>query len=268
MVAYGFSGHALDGDLLIAGSLGATVLEVLPYWRGWPDPAVFRRQVEGAGLRLHSAHGSWGGQSVRAARVDLGSTHPVTRQASIEDLMRCLDWLAEAGGTHLVVHPGGLSSPDEAVARRDALAGALVALADHAGPAGIVVCVENMPPGVYPGSRNSDLAALVAQIDRPEVALAIDTGHANLTSSAQEETAEAGRWLRTTHVHDNAGRQDSHHPPGLGTVDWEAWARSLDAVEYRGPVILECIRHFREFPKTVSDSLRALLERLATVSGA
>jgi sugar phosphate isomerase/epimerase len=266
MVAYGFAGLALDADLDIARSLRATTLEVLPSWSAWPDPAEFRRRVEGAGFTLHSAHGCWGSQSIRAPRVDLGSTDPQTQRASVDDLKRCLDWLDEAGGAHLVVHPGGLSGPDDFEARREALVLGLLSLAEHARESRLIVCVENMPPGVYPGSRMRDLAALVAEIGRPEVALTLDTGHAHLSSSAPEETAGAGSWLRTTHVHDNLGRQDSHHPPGLGSVDWSAWARSLDAIGYQGPIMLECIRHLRHFPETASEALRGLLEMLAAVS--
>ena len=45
-----------------------------------------------------------------------------------------------------------------------------------------------------------------------------------MTSSAAEETLAAGSLLATTHVHDNNGRQDSHDPPGYGTVDWKIGA--------------------------------------------
>jgi sugar phosphate isomerase/epimerase len=268
MVAYGFPDLDLGVDLAIARDLRATTLEVLPKWGTWPDPGEFRRRIADEGLTLHSAHGCWGAQSIRAARVDLGSTDAATHHGSIDDLKRCLDWLHAAGGTYLVVHPGGLSSPQEAEARREALARGLAELAEHARGAGLVACVENMPPGVHPGSRMAELAELVAEIGRPEVALALDTGHAHLTASADAETRAAGAMLRTTHVHDNSGRQDTHHPPGLGTVDWPAWARSLDEVGYRGPVILECVRHLRKFPETRSGTLLELLERLAVVSGA
>ena len=74
MVAYGFADRDLDVDLAIARRLGARVLEILPDWRVLPDPeAACDAQVADAGLAVHSAHGCWGGQSIRAARVDLGA---------------------------------------------------------------------------------------------------------------------------------------------------------------------------------------------------
>jgi sugar phosphate isomerase/epimerase len=117
---------------------------------------------------------------------------------------------------------------------------------------------------VHPGSRRVDLAAIVAELDRGEVALAVDTGHANMNATAAEETLAAGHRLRTTHVHDNDGRTDTHLPPGLGTIDWAAWLRALDSVGYTGPVMLECIRHLRQQPGSLDETLLRLLDRLAS----
>jgi sugar phosphate isomerase/epimerase len=265
MVAYGFPDRDLGPDLAIAARLGARVLEIFPDWRSDPDPAALRSRLLGEGFSVHSAHGCWGGQSIRAPRVDLGDPDPTTRRASVDDLRRCVEWLSEAGGTCLVVHPGGLSDSEQAGHRGDALAHSLGELADHARGTGVVLCVENMPPGVHPGSRMADVAAVVARVGRDEVALAVDTGHANIVSSAAAETLDAGDRLRTTHLHDNDGRQDTHLPPGLGTVDWGGWAAALDTIGYRGPVMLECIRHFRKYPETIDDALLTRLGRMTTV---
>jgi sugar phosphate isomerase/epimerase len=94
----------------------------------------------------------------------------------------------------------------------------------------------------------AELAALLAELKHPQLALALDTGHANLTATAAEETLAAGSLLATTHVHDNNGRQDAHEPPGQGTIDWPAWGRALDVIAYSGPIMLECIRHLRHHP--------------------
>jgi sugar phosphate isomerase/epimerase len=267
MVTYGFTAIDLAAELSLARRLGASVLEILPDWRALPDPGLLHRRVAEVGLAIHSAHGCWGGQAIRASRVDLGELNPVGHRTAVDDLKQCVDWLAAAGGTYLVVHPGGLSEAAEAPARRDALARGLVALAEHTSGTGVVLCVENMPPGVHPGSRMADLFALVAELDRPELALALDTGHAHITATAASETHAAGRLLRTTHVHDNDGRQDAHLPPGLGTLDWSAWLQALDAIAYRGPIMLECIRHLRNIPESLTGELRGLLGRLTGRGG-
>ena len=263
MVTYGFVPGGLEGDLAIAAKLGATVVEILPDWRSLPDPGLLRSLVTDSGLKIHSAHGCWGGQAILAPRVDLGSLSPKTHRESIDDIRRCIEWLHDAGGGHLVIHPGGLSDPEEKEARRDALLQGLNTLADDAFRASVILCVENMPSGVYPGSLMNDLATLVAEINRPEaLGVALDTGHAHISSTTTEETLAAGSWLRTTHVHDNDGKQDSHLPPGLGTIGWESWAASLEAIHYSGPVMLECIRHLRRYPESVSRMLVELVQSL------
>jgi sugar phosphate isomerase/epimerase len=103
---------------------------------------------------------------------------------------------------------------------------------------------------------------LIDELDRPELALTLDTGHAHITATADSETVAAGRHLGTTHVHDNDGRQDSHQPPGLGSISWEAWSEALDTIRYSGPIMLECIRHIRRNPQCLDSSLLMRLEQI------
>jgi sugar phosphate isomerase/epimerase len=267
MIVHGFPKANLEVDLAIAGRLGATVLEILPFWKGFPDPVPLRERTEALGLRIWSAHGCWGGQSIRADRVDLANPNAATWSASVDDLKRCVDWLKTAGGSCLVIHPGGLSDRDDLATRREALLRGLVTLADHARGTGVTLCVENMPPGVFPGSRMSDLCELVEEIDRPEVALALDTGHAHLSVSVSSETEATGTRLRTTHVHDNDGRQDAHLPPGLGSIDWAGWIEALDAIDYRGPIVLECIKYLRDRPESLTPDFLGRLRLMTGLDG-
>jgi sugar phosphate isomerase/epimerase len=112
----------------------------------------------------------------------------------------------------------------------------------------------------------ADLAALVSELDHPGLGLALDTGHANLGEGVAHETTAAGSLLATTHVHDNNGRQDSHLPPGHGTVDWAEWGRTLDSIGYAGPIVLECIKHLREDPGSYRPAALAGLAQLTTPS--
>ena len=92
--------------------------------------------------------------------------------------------------------------------------------------------------------------------------MALDTGHAHISASAGSETLDAGARLRTTHVHDNDGRQDVHFPPGMGSIDWGGWVTTLDAIDYRGPIVLECIKHLRARPTTLTADLLDRLRRM------
>jgi sugar phosphate isomerase/epimerase len=262
MITLGYPGLDVDNELNLAQRLGASVLEILPQWRDFPDPAPLRSAAADRGLSIHSAHGCWGGQAIKAYRVDLGSADRTTHRESLDDLKRCVDWLAAAGGTCLVVHPGGLSLPADQAVRRDSLARGLAELAHHARGSQVLICVENMPPGVFPGSRMVDLFDLLRELAMPGLALALDTGHAHISADLGIETLAAGSLLATTHVHDNDGRSDSHDPPGRGTIDWTSWAIALDQIDYRGPIMLECVRRLRADPASYCpEVLGPLLER-------
>lgn len=259
MITYGYPRLSLGSELDLAEQLGVDVLEILPDWAGLPEPRTLRTAVTDRGLRIHSAHGCWGGRSIKADRVDLGDPDPVIHRQSVDDLRQCVDWLEAAGGRHLVVHPGGVSQPTDGAARRAGLACGLLELAAHAEGSGVVVCVENMPPGVHPGSRMDELFNLLRELERCGLALALDTGHAHISAELGVETIAAGDLLATTHVHDNDGRRDTHDCPGYGTIDWTAWARALDQVGYRGPIMLECIRQLRDDPSLFRPEILAIL---------
>ena len=171
MITYGYPEIALEDELDLAIWIGASVLEILPEWSCLPDPALVRRRAADRGLSIHSAHGCWGGRTILAQRVDLGALDAATHRESIDDLKECVDWLAEAGGRYLVVHPGGLSLAEEHARRRAALETGLVELAEHARATEIIICVENMPPGVYPGSRMAGLAEILRELNDPRLAL-------------------------------------------------------------------------------------------------
>ena len=262
MIAYGFGNGLLQSDLAIAHSLGAAAVEIFPDWRALPDPEAIRSIAADSGLLIHSAHGCWGSQTIKASRVDLASLNVSIGSESVDEIRRCVDWLDRAGGTCLVIHPGGFSLDEEREARSSALSERLLVLSDHALGSQVKLCVENMPPGVEPGSAMADLARLVREIGRPNLGLALDTGHAHLSGTVEDETAQTGADHFTTHVHDNHGRKDAHLAPGEGTIDWRGWAEALDRIEYNGAIMLECIRHFRSFPDSINEGLRELLEIL------
>ena len=227
MIVYGYPRATLGGELAIAHRIGASLLEILPDWRAEPDPRDLVTQVRDAGLAIHSAHGCWGGQTIRARQVDLASLDPTTRAASLDDIRRCVDWVQAAEGSFLVVHPGGLSDPVDLEPRRAALVASLQDLAPLAESARVVVCVENMPPGVHPGSRMADLAAVVAEVASPAVALALDTGHAAMAEAEATDQGfdlgattgrRVGSWRRPTSTTTTAGKTSTGRRAWAGST--------------------------------------------------
>ncbi|MBI3462274.1 MAG: sugar phosphate isomerase/epimerase [Planctomycetes bacterium] len=262
MVVCGFEQHSLPAQLDVVRRLGASHVELYPRWSNQPDARGVGRQVREAGLEVWSAHGPWGNETWQAERVDLGSLDPAARQSAIAEVRRTLEWLALAGGSRLVVHPGVLSEPADTTQRRGALLDSLAALAPEAAGHGVFLCVENLPPGCFPGSHMADNAAIVAELTASHVGLCLDTGHANIVADVAGEARVAGRHLRTTHVHDNDGRRDEHLLPGLGTVRWAEFSVVLAEIGYDGVIMLECPRYLREHPEVITDELRDRLAEL------
>lgn len=246
MVVHSPAADVIDTDLKLAKGLGASCVEVLPRWNALPPAEDLNGKIERTGLEIWSVHGPWGRQSICAEKVDLADTNPRLRQDSFDDLLRAADWAAALGAKVIVVHPGGLSDAENFSERCENLHDSLARLAAAAWPMGLKIGVENMPKGVYPGSRMDDLAKIVREIDHPGLGLVLDTGHARISADVVTETLASKNLLISTHVHDNEGRADSHKPPGEGTIDWPAWFAALDRIGYSGPIMLECIRALRE----------------------
>ena len=259
MVIFGFP-PPFAGQLALASRLGATHLELYVNWKADPDPCAARDQADAAGLVVHSVHAAWGSETIDAERIDL--SHPVAevRGPSVAEVGRCLDWAAQAGADCLVVHPGVLASEPGDGARRSALGDSLAALAEQPASHRVRVCVENMPPSVWPGNRVAELRELIDSVGSDRVGLCLDTGHAHLQGELAQEIEHAGSALCTTHVHDNDGQRDRHLLPGYGTIDWLGARRALARAGYRGVLMLECVAHFRDDPAVLTDEL---VQRLA-----
>lgn len=264
MIVHGFPRVRIEDDLRIARAIGASCVELLPHWKTLPDAREAADRVRDAGLKIHSVHGSWGSQfAVRAPRVDLASTDEAERRRSLDDLRTCIEWSVEVGARVLVIHPGGLSDPMDALVRGRRLADSLATLAEELPDGGPVLGIENMPPGVHPGSDMADLAQIVGELDRPDVRLVLDTGHAALTQGVEYGLRTSASLLISTHIHDNDGRQDTHLVPGDGAIAWQAWRSSLASSPYRGVLLLECIRALRDRrPRELGELGRRLAMRL------
>ena len=261
MITYGYPRLSLDSELDLAERFDVDVLEILPDWASLPDPRTLRTAVADRGLTIHSAHGCWGGRSIRADRVDLGDTDPVD-PSPVGGRPEAVRGLAGSGGRNA---PGGSSR------------GSLTA-----GRCGEPTCQSGLRParagGACRGKRCHHLRREHAagrssrQPDgrtvRPARASSTtrgspwrwtpDTPTSRRTSTT--ETLAAGALLATTHVHDNDGRRDTHDSPGL-------WNHRLDRLGNRAgsgglPRVRSCwsvsVSFARILPSSVPISLAIL----------
>jgi sugar phosphate isomerase/epimerase len=138
----------------------------------------------------------------------------------------------------LVLH---LGLPDTlAIGRRqnsrDAVLRSIGAIADAAAPLGVQVALENIPAAL---STPESIAALVDEVDRPNVGACLDMGHAHLMGGVPDAVETFADVLVAAHVHDNHGTRDDHLPPYEGTIGWPATCMALRKIGYSGVLMLE-----------------------------
>ncbi|MDI6859073.1 MAG: sugar phosphate isomerase/epimerase family protein [Methanocellales archaeon] len=137
----------------------------------------------------------------------------------------------------VVVHPGHLSPlgaelPDKAW-KQNILG--IQRLCDVAEEYGIIVTIENMP-NIYRllGQLPEELEGMIQNIDRANVGITLDVGHAHLTKTLD-------RFLeldfKHVHLHDNFGEKDEHVSLGKGSVDWGKVLKRLK--NYKGRLVIE-----------------------------
>ena len=122
------------------------------------------------------------------------------------------------------------------------------------------LAIENTHPH-HIGGVTADMQRLLRDMPAEKVGWCFDTGHAHMGREGCEGFLEQFRaYLVAVHLHDNPGPEryeDSHLPPGMGTIDWDILMPKLLSV-FDGPIILESSHwnmgmDWREFTKRVCE---------------
>ena len=170
------------------------------------------------------------------------------QQVVADRLCQGIEFAAELGATHMVVHSpflffGGPFLPhspaydlgaqlDQA---RTVLEPALRAAAD----ADCTLVVE----GIF-DKNPSPLLTLAASIDSPRLRLSVDVGHAFIGHQGGGPSPDAwvrafGPLLEHVHLQDTDGLVDRHWAPGDGAINWFALFEAIGALSHRPRLILE-----------------------------
>ena len=96
----------------------------------------------------------------------------------------------------------------------------------------------------------------------------LDVGHANLKEGVSTAyTILKGR-IRSTHLHDNDGKEDSHLFPFFskgGSIDWKKSMELLRTGAAQYPLLLE-LREFPELPfPHCLETVKEIFEKLETI---
>ncbi len=221
-------------------------------------------------LQLHSIHlpmysDDQSGKSGPKAALSITEPSKPRRIEMVDELKRALE-VAEVIPCRYAVQHLGVGGEEWSLEKFDAAFTCLEELNLFAVHRGVEILLENIPNGLSNGER---LMRFLEMTHLPN-GLCFDTGHAHLTGSVESEWNIMKSRVKSTHVHDNDGKQDNHRFPFLASDGSIAWNRVMNMMREQlrvkpgqFPLLLE-LREVPEIPKTI-EGAAAVFEKLETI---
>ena len=226
-------------------------------------------------LKLHSLHSPmysddvWGRTGPDSV---INITEPVKhkRLQMVDEIKRALD-VAEYVPFRFLVQHLGVFGEEYDERKIDSAFAALEELSVFARQRGVEVLLENTPNDLSSAER----LLLFLELTHLDLKVCLDTGHANMNEGVETAFRLLKSRIRSTHVHDNNGKDDSHLFPLLdpagdlaeedrGTIDWKRTMTALRSLDSSCPLVLE----LKEVPEMASPlkGARECFERLESIA--
>lgn len=185
-----------------------------------------------SGVRAHSVHSLFG------TGHDISSPDDEIHERGVDALIDAIELASVLGSEVVIVHASDKLT-DNRRRRVERARGVLREVGVIARASGVVIALENLPPG-YLGHTPEEIWSLLDGTDPDSVSVCFDSGHANLSGKFSEFAAALLPRSVTTHLHDNNGRADEHRFPGEGTIDWRRFGADYRALRCSASIMLEC----------------------------
>lgn len=203
----------------------------------------------------------WGKSGPQAA-IDITEPVKARRIHMVDQIKRVLEIAETAQFRYLIQHIGaGGAEYDER--RVEAAFTSLEELSVFARQRGVEILLENIPNGF------STATALNMFLEQTHLDLnyCFDIGHANIGPGVESEFQLMKTRIRSTHIHDNNGKDDKHLFPTVhegGTIDWTSAMPMLASRPEQYPLLLE----LKEDPDRANpiDTAKQILERLEALA--
>src|SRR2546425_2310266 len=195
-----------------------------------------------ADLKLHSLHSPmysdeiWGRSGPQSV---VNITHPVKadRLKMVDEIKRALEVAEVVPFRYLIQHLG--ASVEEFSERKvESAFSALEELGIFARQRGVQILLENIPNQLSSAERLS----YFLEVTHLDLGFVFDVGHANIGEGVEAAFNIMKKRIRSTHVHDNDGKEDKHLFPLKaegGTVDWKQTMNLLRSCGDEVPLLLE-----------------------------
>jgi sugar phosphate isomerase/epimerase len=211
-------------------------------WRNTAQISELAHWFTDSELKLHSLHSPmytdevWGKSGPQAA-IDITEPVKARRIAMVDEIKRVLE-IAESIPLKFLIQHIGAGGVDYDERRVESAFNSLDELSVFARQRGVEVLLENIPNGFSSGAA---LNMFLAQTHL-DLNYCFDIGHANIGAGVESEYSTMKSRIRSTHIHDNNGKEDKHLFPLLhegGTIDWTSAIPMLASRPEQYPLLLE-----------------------------
>ena len=193
-------------------------------------------------LKLHAVHAPmytdevWG-RSGPHTHLNITSRVKADRMNSVGEIKRALEIAESVPCRYMIQHlgAGGQEFSEEAI---EAAFTSLEELSIFARQRGVEILLENIPNELSTAER---LEAF-NRATHLNLNYVFDTGHAHIGNGIEPEFETMKARIRSLHVHDNNGKDDSHLFPlrnDAGTIDWPRTMALLRSRPGQFPLLLE-----------------------------
>jgi sugar phosphate isomerase/epimerase len=220
-------------------------------------------------MRLHSIHAPmytddvWG-RSGPHSHINIASRVKADRMNAVGEIKRALEIAETVPFSFMIQHigAGGQEYSDEAV---EAAFTSLEELSVFARQRGVRILLENIPNELSTAERLETFN----RTTHLNLDYVFDTGHAHIGAGIEHEFEIMKPRIRSLHVHDNDGTDDSHLFPlagGAGTIDWNRTMELLRSCPGQFPLLLE-LREVADMRNPVEEIAR-VFDRLEALEPA
>lgn len=216
-------------------------------------------------LKMHSLHSpmysdnAWGRSGPQSV-IDITETAKAKRMSMVDEVRRALE-IADVIPFRYLIQHFGVSRQEFDERRIDSAFSSLEEIKVFAGQRGVQVLLENTP------NEHSSAERLNYFLGQTHLDLGycFDIGHAHIGAGVEHEFDLMKERIRSTHVHDNDGREDSHLYPLTGSIDWRKAMQLLRSRQDQYPLLLE-LREKPGLERPIEEAKRAFdkLEEIDT----
>ena len=213
-------------------------------------------------LKLHSLHAPmytddvWGRSGPQAV-INITDITKAKRIVMVDEIKRAIE-IAEVVPFRYLIQHIGVQGEEYQERKLDSAFSSLEELKVFAGQRGVEILLENTPNALSSGERLNHF------LDQTHLKLnyCFDIGHAHMKGDIAGEFEAMKNRIRSTHLHDNNGKEDSHLYPAQGTINWEEAMRLLGSRPDQYPLMLE-LKEVPNMERPIKEAKQSL-DRITT----